>query len=879
MLSQEEFDALPVIDDYTPTPSGGRDIPTMDIKNSYNPSLMQAAQQYGQFGTQDQQAQAERFVINEMRNNGLSEPQAKQKFAMSFADMWGPSLEFAESNYNPNAIGPMTKYGQAKGARQVLDSTGREVARQLGIPSDQYDPFEYNQNKQISNAYLNQMYDKYGSPELAFAAYNAGPGNVDKAIKRAGSNDPRAVLAFLPNETQKYVPKIMGRGPVNSNQPQQEAPSQYAAPQRQGQLSQEEFDALPLIEDEPEVTQPKPEMGWGEYARGIGGQFAQGGMYNFADEAGIVDPEFQKQFEEQYPKAAIGSQIAGGLAPAAASYILTLLTGGAAAPAAAVSTASTAANVGRLATILKAGGRVAAGLGPKEIAKTGLGRIAQGVGYGSAYGALSGAGSAEGDLTDRAVGATMGGATGGIFGGALGSGAELLLKKTPSGRVGKEVNKIVKDVTDSELQAAQSELAQAASKNVPLFLPDALDQADVNATVKALMRTKEARNAARDAIDSRSSGQLERATELLDTLSPQRDSYEAGAKLQKRSKEAVQTLKDEREQIARQTYGPVYKQTPALSEDLLTEILRTKPAQSAYNELRDSRDYIDFPENSTELIHALKSKLLSKADDVTDVQKKRLIGNDAKFVRGKLNENVKGLAEADKVYQQLSSDLTDVLDSGLEKFSNTNEFNVGSFGKMLLDPKTPVKRLEKISESLGEDGTDLIRSAVRAELQDRIEAGVTGRDITAKFNTPAVKKRLSDLMGEDEAVDLLKNLDQEVLMAKQNRALSPRSDTADNLTDSNRGLISALIDAIQHPVSTVVKVANKGLKGRGIGEDAVKTITDPSKSADILSEILAGREKTSTRLNRVSPLTNSISRSKDPLAEILLNYLNDGGDR
>ena len=54
---------------------------------------------------------------------------------------------------------------------------------------------------------LHEIYD--GDWHLALAAYNAGPGNVNKAIRRSGSRDFWTVRRFLPRETAKYVPSII----------------------------------------------------------------------------------------------------------------------------------------------------------------------------------------------------------------------------------------------------------------------------------------------------------------------------------------------------------------------------------------------------------------------------------------------------------------------------------------------------------------------------------------------------------------------------------------------------------------------------------------------------------------------------------------------
>jgi soluble lytic murein transglycosylase len=117
-----------------------------------------------------------------------------------------------ESNFNHKAQSGAGAYG----LMQLMPATAAKVAKDLGLKRHDYtvDP-SLNVLKGVT--YINQLHKQYGNLILTVAAYNAGPGSVNKWLKRYG--DPRTFssenqtidwMESLPfSETRKYIQKVM----------------------------------------------------------------------------------------------------------------------------------------------------------------------------------------------------------------------------------------------------------------------------------------------------------------------------------------------------------------------------------------------------------------------------------------------------------------------------------------------------------------------------------------------------------------------------------------------------------------------------------------------------------------------------------------------
>ena len=97
----------------------------------------------------------------------------------------------------------------AGGLWQFMPSTGSGLGlEQNSLVDMRFDPYA---SSEAGARYLKQLYDTFGDWSLAIAAYNCGPGNVNKALRRAGEgkHDFWEIYPFLPAETRGYVPAFI----------------------------------------------------------------------------------------------------------------------------------------------------------------------------------------------------------------------------------------------------------------------------------------------------------------------------------------------------------------------------------------------------------------------------------------------------------------------------------------------------------------------------------------------------------------------------------------------------------------------------------------------------------------------------------------------
>ena len=137
------------------------------------------------------------MVLNQLRqrHNGLSDRQIAELARVIVEEATRHRLEPAlvmavihvESSGRPRAVSPVG----ARGLMQIMPPTGKELADRNGIPWEGPDTLlDPIVNVKLGVAYLRKLTDRYQDVSTALAAYNWGPGRIDRRL-RAGKSLPK----------------------------------------------------------------------------------------------------------------------------------------------------------------------------------------------------------------------------------------------------------------------------------------------------------------------------------------------------------------------------------------------------------------------------------------------------------------------------------------------------------------------------------------------------------------------------------------------------------------------------------------------------------------------------------------------------------------
>ena len=156
-------------------------------------------------------------LLRESQQQPESIKVGKQDVSIPVGEQYAPpalvkAVMQVESAGKPKAV---SEKGAA-GLMQLMPAT----AKDLGV-EDRFDPA---QNIEGGSRYLQQMINKYKKTDLALAAYNWGPSNIDKAIRKVKAEGKRVTWANImqvvkvPMETRLYVNKVLKNKEVEAQE-------------------------------------------------------------------------------------------------------------------------------------------------------------------------------------------------------------------------------------------------------------------------------------------------------------------------------------------------------------------------------------------------------------------------------------------------------------------------------------------------------------------------------------------------------------------------------------------------------------------------------------------------------------------------------------
>jgi membrane-bound lytic murein transglycosylase D len=179
-----------------------------------------------------------RILLSGLRRAGRYRPMIQRIFDEEGVPQELIFLAQAESGFLPRAVSRM----KATGMWQFMQLRGREYGLvQTPHSDDRLDP---EKATRAAARHLRDLYQRYGDWYLAIAAYNCGPGTIDKGVERTGYADFWELRRrnVLPKETANYLPIILAMTIMAKN------PQEYGL---------EEVDPDPALTfDQVEITAP-----------------------------------------------------------------------------------------------------------------------------------------------------------------------------------------------------------------------------------------------------------------------------------------------------------------------------------------------------------------------------------------------------------------------------------------------------------------------------------------------------------------------------------------------------------------------------------------------------------------------------------------------
>lgn len=151
-------------------------------------------------------------VCTAIEKGNYPRPEAYTEFVRKYSEKYGVPEQIvyavikAESDFQSDAVSSMGAVGLMQLMPSVFEWLSRDMLGESLNAEMLYSP---ETNIKYGTYYLSYLYNEYGIWDTCFAAYNCGPGNVNKWLSDSDNIDENGILIKIPNsETAAYVERV-----------------------------------------------------------------------------------------------------------------------------------------------------------------------------------------------------------------------------------------------------------------------------------------------------------------------------------------------------------------------------------------------------------------------------------------------------------------------------------------------------------------------------------------------------------------------------------------------------------------------------------------------------------------------------------------------
>jgi hypothetical protein len=409
-----------------------------------------------------------------------------------------------------------------------------------------------------------------------------------------------------------------------------------------------------------------------------------------------------------------------------------------------------------------------------------------------------------------------------------------------------QLAKVLSQTAPENLPAAEQALIQAGQYGKPVFLPEAVQSPALFQEAKYIANLPASIEVAKTAIEERGADAVNRITQTLDVVSPDRNVTSGANKLVEGAKSLLDELGIARKEATKGLYEAAFEKTPQLMATDAVELVQTNPRiQQAIKAVKkELPELVDQPDTSIEVLHQAQQYLSGKARAV----KNKFTAGKIKDARTELMAAIKAespdYAQATDTFAKMSKGLTAKEESKIGFLANVSPDKPGTIGRVFALDADVIASLRDDFEQAGKLAE--WESGVRSYLQRSVETSKDRRNpIEEIIGSPALRDKLKAALGNkyDTIIEPL-TIEQTILKGQREYgALSPTEplrQTGESIKESV-GVVGKALKAFRNPSETagnfLAKVLNDTKNKEFYTDYARLLFAAPEQSLETLGNV------------------------------------------